>query len=66
VLRKLREKLRNYVENKNAIRQKILQSFEDQCKELIGDYTLSSPWEFYKELAAKSFDFADKYPGQRF
>ncbi len=60
IYRKLREKLRNYLNSPNnkALRRK----FEEETHELCEKATPARPIEYYFKIAKHAFDYCDTYP----
>lgn len=66
ILRKLREKLRFYVEKPFAKRADCLEKFKEQCEELVQQSKIPNPLSYYLTIAEKCLDFADEFPSQRY
>jgi len=62
IYRKLREKLRNFIENKKVSKQNIFERYIKEVKELTIDNPPHRPLEFYFCIGKIALDFADSYP----
>ena len=63
LLRKIREKLRNFVEFKTkATSEVLIEKFYKESEELCAGYMLPRPKEFYQYLCITGFNFITRGP----
>lgn len=61
ILRKLREKLRNYIEDHKVSKKETLKLFKKEVYDLCGVNKPARTHEFYYKIAEIAFEYADSY-----